>query len=493
MAAWDLTALPEVFRSTDASSVTVSRALRRGRLRRIGPSLYTTNLTDPPADVVRRNLWMIAGLLFPGALVADRTALEGRPAPDGSVFLAARSTRTVELPGLVLRARRGVGPVEGDQPFIGGLYLSSPARAYLENVAPARRRRGVARRVSRVELEQRLDDDLRTRGEDWLNRLRDQARTIAPALGLEDESREIDALIGTLLGTRRARVASDIARARVAGLPFDPHRLELFAALRLELSRTDAPRRPDPDRPGERVHLPFFEAYFSNFIEGTEFPVDQAADIVFRNRIPEDRPADAHDILGTYRLVASRDEMTRVPRSVQELDTLLRARHAAVMEARPDRRPGEFKREPNRAGATLFVAPDLVRGTLVQGFDVYRSIAEPFHRAVFMMFLISEVHPFVDGNGRVARIMMNAELVAAGERRIVIPTVFRSNYLEVLKALSQSGVAEPLVRALNFAQRYTAGVDFSTYEGGCEVLRQTNAFLDPRVADEEGRRLRLPS
>jgi fido (protein-threonine AMPylation protein) len=35
-----------------------------------------------------------------------------------------------------------------------------------------------------------------------------------------------------------------------------------------------------------------------------------------------------------------------------------------------------------------------------------------------MMFLISEVHPFADGNGRIARIMMNAELVAAGEERI---------------------------------------------------------------------------
>ena len=32
-----------------------------------------------------------------------------------------------------------------------------------------------------------------------------------------------------------------------------------------------------------------------------------------------------------------------------------------------------------------------------------------------MMFLVSEVHPFADGNGRAARIMMNAELVAAGE------------------------------------------------------------------------------
>jgi hypothetical protein len=43
------------------------------------------------------------------------------------------------------------------------------------------------------------------------------------------------------------------------------------------------------------------------------------------------------------------------------------------------------------------------------------ALDHPFKRAAFMLFLISEVHPFIDGNGRVARVMMNAELVA-GDR-----------------------------------------------------------------------------
>jgi Fic family protein len=36
--------------------------------------------------------------------------------------------------------------------------------------------------------------------------------------------------------------------------------------------------------------------------------------------------------------------------------------------------------------------------------------------------MISEVHPFMDGNGRISRIMMNAELTAAGMPKIIIPT-----------------------------------------------------------------------
>jgi Fic family protein len=42
------------------------------------------------------------------------------------------------------------------------------------------------------------------------------------------------------------------------------------------------------------------------------------------------------------------------------------------------------------------------------------------------MFLVAEVHPFSDGNGRLSRIMMNPELVAAGEQRIVVPTIYRA-------------------------------------------------------------------
>ena len=118
------------------------------------------------------------------------------------------------------------------------------------------------------------------------------------------------------------------------------------------------------------------------------------------------------------------------------------------MEGRPDTRPGAFKRAANQAGLTVFVAPDLVPGTLAQGLRICRSLETPFQRPVFMMFLIAEVHPFADGNGRVARIMMNAELAAAGEERIIVPTVYRANYLSALKALSQTGRPEPLRESL---------------------------------------------
>ena len=99
-----------------------------------------------------------------------------------------------------------------------------------------------------------------------------------------------------------------------------------------------------------------------------------------------------------------------------------------------------------------------------------------------MMFLVSEVHPFVDGNGRVARIMMNAEIVAAGERRIIVPTIFRSNYLSGLKALSHIGITRTLIRALDFLQRYTLAIDFSTLGQGAGTTRGDERAFSRRTA-----------
>ena len=281
--------------------------------------------------------------------------------------------------------------------------------------------------------------------------------------------------------------------ARRQGRPYDPERLALFQVLHAALRDHPPLSRMAPDRGVEgNATLAFFEAYFSNFIEGTEFAVDEAAGIVFRGVVPNERPADAHDILGTWRIVSDNREMGRIPTDADTLEALLKARHALIMEGRPDRRPAAFKQAANQAGPTVFVAPDLVTGTLVQGFDLYRSQETPFQRAVFMMFLIAEVHPFADGNGRTARIMMNAELVAVGEERIIVPTVYRANYLSALKALSQAGRPEPIIRMLDYVQRWTAAVDWRSLEETRRELEDCNAFVNPNVAEVEGRRLRMP-
>ena len=492
------TALPEtgeVIVSHAGISRNVSRLVASGRLRKLASRLYTSDLNGDPDAIVRRNRWDIVAGYFPGALVADRTALEFEPADDGSVCLVTPTGSDIDLPGLRLRPRRGAGPTAEDRPFMAGLFLSSQARAFLDNLRPSRARRGRCRRtLPRERLEAVLERLIGTAGIEAVNRLRDDARRIAPQIHRDAEAELLASIIGAMAGSRDAPLANRAARARSRGMPYDPQRVALFERLQAALLDMGLPARPTATRDGTgHATLAFYEAYFSNFIEGTEFEVEEAARIVFDGRIPAQRPEDAHDILGVWKLVSDVAGMRDVPDTASAFVDLLRARHARVLAGRPTQDPGRFKTVPNRVGGTAFVSPDAVVGTLQRSFDLYRALDTPFRRAVFIHFLVTEVHPFADGNGRVARIMMNAELIAANEERVVIPTVYRPDYIAAQRALSVHAQATPVVRMLDFAQRWTGAVDWTTVTGTANLLRRTNAFLTEQQADAAGVRLALPA
>jgi hypothetical protein len=489
----NLDKLPEIFVSNRGITSAVSKAVQAGRLRKIASRLYTSNLTEAPEKIVKRNWYALLKDYFPDALISDRTALENRPASDGSVFIISAGTREVVLPGITFKPRRGPVPLENDRLFLGGVRLCSAPRAWLENMRPSRGRGGaVSRTLAKAELEEQLDRLLRQGGEPALNAIRDEARALSHPLGLEKEFARLDEIMGTFLGTREARLESAIGQARKKGLPYDPDRLQLFTKLFDELRALSPVTRPAGHLSGPaRTHLAFFEAYFSNYIEGTEFPVEEAVNIVFNGVIPADRPEAAHDVLATYRIVSDQNEMARRPRDFDGFLSLLKNRHAAILQLRPDKSPGQFKIKGNQAGSTVFVAPELVPGTLEKGFEIYRGIGPSLHRAIFMMFLVGEVHPFADGNGRAARIMMNAELVADGEQKIIIPTVFRDNYLTALKALSQSARSAPFIQALDFAQRYTGAIRWEDFDTARADLKATHAFLDANEAEARDVRLVL--
>ena len=170
MSKFSIAALPEVFVSDGTISGAVYEATRRGQLRKLGTRLYTRNLDEDPERLVRRNWYTLIASYYPDAIIADRTALESKPAEDGSVFLISAKRRDTELPGLVLRPRPGPGALGSDRAF-GGARLASTARAYLENLRPSRGRKDrTSRVIERGELERRLDAMIRQQGEAGVNR-----------------------------------------------------------------------------------------------------------------------------------------------------------------------------------------------------------------------------------------------------------------------------------------------------------------------------------
>ncbi|TCK18986.1 Fic/DOC family protein [Thiogranum longum] len=467
-----------VFSSSDpAESKRISRQVKAGRLRKIAPRIYGAS-DEPPETLIRRNWLEIVAHYFPGATLSHRTAFRGLSLQGvQEAFVTTTRNRRIVLPGLTLRAIEGPGPDALDMALPMGLFLASVPRQLLENLQPSRARKTLAKSVGVVEVESFLERQLRIKGEAAVNALRDDARVVSKRLGLTREFTQLDQLIGALLRTRPAatlHTRAGLGRAR--GEPYDPDRLTRFELLVDALKRNPVEFRGESAQGWE--NSAFFDAYFSNYIEGTEFEVDQAAAVIFEGRIMQDRPKDSHDILGTYQVTSNRAAMQTTPESVEDLLQLIKRRHLALFAQRPEIRAGEFKTEINRAGDTVFVHPELVRGTLLRGFDLYQGLAPGFERAAYLMFLISEVHPMVDGNGRLSRLFMNAELVSSGQSRILIPTVYREDYLLNLRRLSRDDEPLPFISMMDRAHRFTSRIDFSDYAQAKAQLAACNAFKE---------------
>jgi hypothetical protein len=347
-----------------ANAQRVSRLVRAGKLRAIHRGIYTGDLETPLEQIVRPNWRQIAEYLYPGAILGYRSAQEGKPDPEGRIFLVqGNRVRRTELPGLTLITIPGSGPVLDQEPALndipyGKLFVSSEARRLLENLYTGRD--ASIRTMGRAWVESHLSRLCTLRGEYKVNELRDAARQLAEILGLNGQFKILNSIVSALMQTGEVgRLSAVDALARAAGRPYDTDRLVIFDAL-FTVLRQPFSHVPDPTTPGlGAANFAFFEAYFSNYIEGTTFTVEEASEIVFEGKMIEKRPEDSHDVLGTYQAITRQPFRSNPPDNEDEfLDWLKRTNHI-VLSSRPDKKPRQWKEKLNQAGSTLFVHPEL--------------------------------------------------------------------------------------------------------------------------------------
>lgn len=477
-----------IFASSDPNvSRQISSLEKEGKLKKIAPRLYTSNTIDSFESIVRRNVIDILVWRYPNAVISHRSAKEMRPTPSGDFFLTTtQQKRVTDLPGITINLLKGPSANEGDLAY-NGLYIAGEYRWMLENMQLSRKSGDESKVLPISVIEGKLEKILLIGGEDKLNEYRDRLREVSEKLDMTKEFEKINKIISALLATHSSKVLSTpSAKAMSAGLPFDANRGELFGILFDSIKDEFFVERANRNKDEESFRLfSFFESYFSNYIEGTEFEIDEAKQIVDSGIPIPRRDEDSHDILGTFRVLSNRAEMNRVPASIDDLYSILQSRHSILLSGRPHLEPGIFKTKNNRAGNTEFVDYRLVKGTLNYGFKYYSALKDPFARAIFMMFMISEVHPFNDGNGRISRIMMNAELVKAEQTRIIVPTVFREDYILALRKLTRQKDPSAYINVMVKLQKFSDNLYGSDFTELKEYLRACNAYEEPSQAKLE--------
>jgi Fic family protein len=95
---------------------------------------------------------------------------------------------------------------------------------------------------------------------------------------------------------------------------------------------------------------------------------------------------------------------------------------------------------------------------------------ETLHPVTFAAKLherIASIHPFIDGNGRTARLVMNLALLQAGYPIAVIPPVLRGDYIYLI-SLANKGDREQFFNFISSVE----------YESAREYLRMVKHFKE---------------
>lgn len=464
------------------------RQLKAGKIVALGRGIWTDETAAAPEEVTARRWREILARTMPGAVVTYRSGFAMRPV-NGELFVSHPTTRSLVLAGLTIypdghEDHRRPDDVPLDP--TGLVFGASRARALVDNAEQRGRPGRVRRRLSAEELHEQVANIVTTSTprqlENMLAQIDEQANRQAAT--------SIRAIVDAARGVGPALPTDSHALAAAQrGERYDHARVALFRQVASALSRQHLVQRYVNDEP-RAAFVPFYEAYFSNYIEGSTLTISEAERVVF-DKAEVGKPDDAHDISATWEIVSDVEEMSQVARDADDFMEMLRGRHATMMAAHRRKGPGQWKTEEVSAGATVFVHPDLVPGTLRAGWEIGAELTDPFQRAVYMMFLVSEVHPFLDGNGRSARVAMNAELVPHHMHRIIVPTVLRNDYVSGLVRATAGNGPEGLYRVLDYAQRWVAIGEFADLPTAHRYLRVTNATVDSGVAAVEGIHLKI--
>jgi Fic family protein len=132
---------------------------------------------------------------------------------------------------------------------------------------------------------------------------------------------------------------------------------------------------------------------------------------------------------------------------------------------------GKYRKKQVFITGTEFIppAPEKIRTSMhdfIEEIPVIKQQNNPVVYAALLHLKLVTIHPFVDGNGRCARLLMNLALMQAGYPITIIPPVVRTDYINAIKIYQTTSNQEPFI----------AVIATMVYESEQEYLRLVRAL-----------------
>ena len=236
--------------------------------------------------------------------------------------------------------------------------------------------------------------------------------------------------------------------------PVDGRRLKSVApALRSLIAEADALRDAlaglRPLTQGELEHLrdvfTVEYTYATNAIEGNTLTLEETA-LVLNGITIAQKPLKEHlEAIGHRDAFAYLEHVVKDPEMALS-ERLVRELHALVLIDRPEDR-GCYRRIPVRILNAIhtppqpFQVPSLMERLIAES---RRTTLHPIVAAARFHLDFEAIHPFVDGNGRTGRLLLNFTLMRHGYLPINVKYTDRRRYYDTFTAYHRSGDITPM-------------------------------------------------
>ncbi|WP_027358858.1 Fic family protein [Desulforegula conservatrix] len=131
----------------------------------------------------------------------------------------------------------------------------------------------------------------------------------------------------------------------------------------------------------------------------------------------------------------------------------IKSLHQLILKNIDDTNAGKYRSINVLISGAQHVPPDYIHVSdemagFISWYQKSASDMHPVELAARAHCDFVKIHPFVDGNGRTSRLLMNVELMKAGYPAAVIPVNRRLEYYSFLDKAHTSGEYEPFIRLI---------------------------------------------
>lgn len=212
----------------------------------------------------------------------------------------------------------------------------------------------------------------------------------------------------------------------------------MFAELDTAKAHLDA-QRPLPPVVVRNLHedLVLRWTYHSNAIEGNTLTLQETKVVLEGITVGGKLLREHFEALNHREAIYFVERLVQAPHPLTEWD--IRALHQLVLKNIDDENAGRYRTTNVLIAGAAHTPPEavLVPGQMANFVQWHATVAQALHpveRAARVHGELVRIHPFVDGNGRTARLLLNLELLKAGFPAVIIPVEQRLAYYEALDA-----------------------------------------------------------